>query len=155
MTCVDLGVARAEALERVVVLPVALGAMGLHQRPGFLGETSEPGQHLVGARRREPGRDDRPDQASTSVDRSDIGDRPTARVDPRDRIVISVEIRRAGRVIHRHAADERPLTLRNAGLVCFISILTSATITKVWLALAPITKVWFFLAPITKVWSTP
>ena len=90
--------------------------MGLHQRPGFLGETSEPGQHLVGARRREPGRDDRPDQASTSVDRSDIGDRPTARVDPRDRIVISVEIRRAGRVIHRHAADERPLTLRNAGL---------------------------------------
>ena len=30
--------------------------------------------------------------------------------------MISVEIRRAGRVIHRHAADERPLTLRNAGL---------------------------------------
>ena len=30
--------------------------------------------------------------------------------------MISVEVRRAGRVIHRHAADERPLTLRNAGL---------------------------------------
>ena len=90
--------------------------MGLHQRPGLLGETPEPGQHLVGACRREPGRDDRPDQVSTSVDRSDVGDRPTARIDPRDRIVISVEVRRAGRVIHRHAADERPLTVRNAGL---------------------------------------
>ena len=58
-----LGIGAAAAGQHMLMLPVALGAMGLHRAPGFRRERAEAVQKFVGAGRDEARGDDRLDQA--------------------------------------------------------------------------------------------
>ena len=111
-----LGVADAMAGKSVAMLPVALGAMGLHRAAAFLRHRAEPFEHRVGAGGHEARRDHRLDQAAIVGMGADIVDqRPRSR-DPGFGRGVAVPGRALLGIVHRHLADKGPLALPQAGV---------------------------------------
>ena len=109
------GVGRPVPFEYVVVLPVALRAVGLDTGAGRRRQLAEPLEQGIGAGRDEPGGDDRLHEPGSAGEAADLVDRPGAGLHPEECVGVPVPGRCAGRMVHRHPADEGPLAVASTG----------------------------------------
>ncbi len=111
------GVGGGEAGEDIAMLPVAFRAMGLHMTAAFGGQLTEPFERRIGAAGNEPRGDHRQDAGLAIVRmRAHIIDqRPRAR-DRRLRRGIAVNVRAVFGMVHRHLADQCPLSPLQTGI---------------------------------------
>ena len=108
-----IGVRAAETFERVLMFPIALGAVRLHPNACLDRQSTEPGENFIATGRSKTGGNDGLNEWGTQT--NDLFDGGMRGRDRSRSVDISVPLGRAGRMVHGDPADEGSLAKARAG----------------------------------------